>query len=160
MAKRVTLYSAFLVLALSLSFLESLIPPLILIPGIKLGLANLAVIYLIYKNDYLGAILVNLARIILSCLLFSGFNTFIYSIFGAALSLIIMCLFKRIKAFSIITVSCMGAVFHNIGQILASLIFMPITVFYYLPVLVLTGLITGFIMGNISKILLKRIKGV
>lgn len=160
MAKRVTLYSAFLVLALSLSFLESLIPPLILIPGIKLGLANLAVIYLIYKNDYFGAILVNLARIILSCLLFSGFNTFIYSIFGAALSLIIMCLFKRIKAFSIITVSCMGAVFHNIGQILASLIFMPITVFYYLPVLVLTGLITGFIMGNISKILLKRIKGV
>ena len=160
MAKRVTLYSAFLVLALSLSFLESLIPPLILIPGIKLGLANLAVIYLIYKNDYLGAILVNLARIILSCLLFSGFNTFIYSIFGAALSLIIMCLFKRIKAFSIITVSCMGAVFHNLGQILASLIFMPITVFYYLPVLVLTGLITGFIMGNISKILLKRIKGV
>ena len=160
MAKRVTLYSAFLVLALSLSFLESLIPPLILIPGIKLGLANLAVIYLIYKNDYFGAILVNLARIILSCLLFSGFNTFIYSIFGAALSLIIMCLFKRIKAFSIITVSCMGAVFHNLGQILASLIFMPITVFYYLPVLVLTGLITGFIMGNISKILLKRIKGV
>lgn len=159
MAKRVTLYSAFLVLALSLSFLESLIPPLILIPGIKLGLANLAVIYLIYKNDYLGAILVNLARIILSCLLFSGFNTFIYSIFGAALSLIIMCLFKRINAFSIITVSCMGAVFHNLGQILASLIFMPITVFYYLPVLVLTGLITGFIMGNISKILLKRIKG-
>ena len=160
MAKRVTLYSAFLVLALSLSFLESLIPPLILIPGIKLGLANLSVIYLIYKNDYFGAILVNLARIILSCLLFSGFNTFIYSIFGAALSLIIMCLFKRIKAFSIITVSCMGAVFHNLGQILASLIFMPITVFYYLPVLVLIGLITGFIMGNISKILLKRIKGV
>lgn len=160
MAKRVTLYSAFLVLALSLSFLESLIPPLILVPGIKLGLANLAVIYLIYKNDYLGAVLVNLARIILSCLLFSGFNTFIYSIFGAALSLIIMCVFKRIKAFSIITVSCMGAVFHNVGQILASLIFMPITVFYYLPVLVITGLITGFIMGNISKILLKRIKGV
>ncbi len=160
MAKRVTLYSAFLVLALSLSFLESLIPPFVLVPGIKLGLANLAVIYLIYKNDYLGAVLVNLARIILSCLLFSGFNTFIYSIFGATLSLIIMCVFKRIKAFSIITVSCMGAVFHNVGQILASLIFMPITVFYYLPVLVITGLITGFIMGNISKILLKRIKGV
>ena len=160
MAKRVTLYSAFLVLALSLSFLESLIPPVILVPGIKLGLANLAVIYLIYKNDYFGAILVNLARIILSCLLFSGFNTFIYSIFGAALSLIVMCVFKRIKAFSIITVSCMGAVFHNLGQILASLIFMPVTVFYYLPVLVITGIITGFIMGNISKILLERIKGV
>ena len=160
MAKRVTLYSAFLVLALSLSFLESLIPPVILVPGIKLGLANLAVIYLIYKNDYFGAILVNLARIILSCLLFSGFNTFIYSIFGAALSLIVMCVFKKIKAFSIITVSCMGAVFHNLGQILASLIFMPVTVFYYLPVLVVTGIITGFIMGNISKILLERIKGV
>ena len=160
MAKRVTLYSAFLVLALSLSFLESLIPPVILVPGIKLGLANLAVIYLIYKNDYFGAILVNLARIILSCLLFSGFNTFIYSIFGAALSLIVMCVFKKIKAFSIITVSCMGAVFHNLGQILASLIFMPVTVFYYLPVLVITGIITGFIMGNISKILLERIKGV
>ena len=160
MAKRVTLYSAFLVLALSLSFLESLIPPVILVPGIKLGLANLAVIYLIYKNDYFGAILVNLARIILSCLLFSGLNTFIYSIFGAALSLIVMCVFKKIKAFSIITVSCMGAVFHNLGQILASLIFMPVTVFYYLPVLVVTGIITGFIMGNISKILLERIKGV
>lgn len=160
MAKRVTLYSAFLVLALSLSFLESLIPPVILVPGIKLGLANLAVIYLIYKNDYFGAILVNLARIILSCLLFSGFNTFIYSIFGAALSLVVMCVFKKIKAFSIITVSCMGAVFHNLGQILASLIFMPVTVFYYLPVLVVTGIITGFIMGNISKILLERIKGV
>lgn len=160
MAKRVTLYSAFLVLALSLSFLESLIPPLTIVPGIKLGLANLAVIYLIYKNDYLGAILVNLARIILSCLLFSGFNTFIYSIFGAALSLIAMCVFKKIKVFSIISVSCMGAVFHNIGQILASLIFMPVTVFYYLPVLIITGVITGFIMGNISKILINRIKGV
>lgn len=160
MAKRVTLYSAFLVLALTLSFLESLIPPIILVPGIKLGLANLAVIYLIYKNDYLGAILVNFARIILSCMLFAGFNTFIYSVFGAVLSLAAMCIFKKIKVFSVVAVSCMGAVFHNVGQILASLIFMPITVLYYLPILVITGVITGFIMGNISNILLKRIKGV
>lgn len=160
MYKRVTLYSAFLVLALALSYFESLIPPIIFVPGIKLGFANLAVLYLIYKNDYVGAILVNLARIILSCLLFSGFNTFIYSVLGAALSLIIMCVFKKIKAFSIIGVSCVGAVFHNIGQLLASLLFMPITVFYYLPVLVITGLIAGFVMGIICKILLERIREV
>lgn len=160
MSKKVTLYSAFLVLALALSYFESFIRFDFIAPGIKLGFANLAVLILIYKKDYFGAILVNLARIILSCLLFSGFNTFIYSILGAALSLIAMILFKKIKAFSIIAVSVMGAIMHNIGQLIAALIFMPISVFYYLPVLIISACITGSIMGVISKILIDRLKGV
>lgn len=160
MTKKVTLYSAFLVLALALSYLESFIAFDFIAPGIKLGLANLAVIFLIYKNDYLGAILVNLARITLSCLLFSSFNTFIYSIFGAALSLIFMVLFYRLKVFSCVSVSVIGAVMHNIGQLLAALIFMPPSIFYYLPILIVSGVITGSVMGVISKILINRLKGV
>ena len=160
MTKKITLYSAFLVLALALSYLESFIRFDFIAPGIKLGLANLAVIILLYKKDYLGAILVNLARIVLSCLLFSGFNTFIYSILGAALSLVFMIIFKRFNCFSVIAVSVIGAVMHNVGQLLAALIFMPITVFYYLPILIVSAVITGSIMGVISKILMQRLKGV
>lgn len=160
MTKKVTLYSAFLVLALSLSYLESFISFDFLAPGIKLGFANLAVIVLIYKKDYLGAILVNIARITLSCLLFSGFNTFIYSLFGAVLSLIFMILFKKIKVFSVVSVSVIGAIMHNVGQLAAALIFMPISILYYSPILILSGIITGAIMGIISKILIKRLKEV
>ena len=157
MAKKLTLYSAFLVFALSLSYLESFINLAFIAPGLKLGLANLAVVYLIYKNHNFGAVLVNLARIILSALLFSGINTLIYSFLGAALSLIIMLILKRTKL-SIITVSAIGACFHNIGQLIAALLFFPKSILLYLPVLIIGGAILGGIMGSITNVLVKRIK--
>ena len=140
MAKRVTLYSAFLVLALSFSFLESLIPPIILVPGIKLGLANLVVIVMLYALNTYSAFTINMIRIILCSMLFGTFTSFLYSIVGGLLSFAIMLIIKKTDKFSPMGVSICGAIAHNIGQISVGIILMEeFKIAFYLPVLLITG---------------------
>lgn len=111
----------FLALALILSYVESLLPLSFGIPGVKLGLPNLIVVLLLYRGDARQAGLINFLRIMLSGFLFSNLYGIIYALAGAVFSLTAMLLGKRTGWFSIVGVSVLGGVLHNIGQILVAM---------------------------------------
>lgn len=147
MKKTVTL-GFLLAVAMILSYVESLIPFSIGIPGIKLGLPNLIVLLLLYLYGSREALLVNMMRIVLSGFLFSGLYTIIYSLAGAICSFSVMLLLKKTGKFSMIGISIGGGVFHNIGQILVAMFVVEnYAVSFYLPYLMLAGMITGFLIG-------------
>ncbi len=140
-----------LALALILSYVEALIPFNIGIPGVKLGLANTACVFLLYFTDTKSAFTVGLLRVILAGLLFGNMFSILYSLAGFALSFAAMVLVKKTEKISIISVSATGGICHNIGQyIIAVLIVSNYRILYYLPVLILSGLVTGVIIGIIS----------
>ena len=142
-----------------LSFIESQIPALVPIPGIKIGLANIAVIFALYEFGALRAGAVSLIRVILVALLFGSITGMIYGLFGAVLSLLLMALLKKLSPLSPIGVSVAGAVAHNIGQIIAAwLLIGNEKILLYLPVLVISGTLSGIAVGIASGILIKRIK--
>ena len=146
-------------LALILSFIESRIPAFVAIPGIKVGLANIAVIFTLYKIGWREAILVSVIRVLLVSFLFGTPISLIYSITGAVFSLTLMIALYRISALSKITVSICGAVMHNIGQIAAaSFMLSTNVVLYYLPFLLVSGTLAGVAVGVSSAILVKRIQ--
>ncbi|MBD5508402.1 MAG: Gx transporter family protein [Lachnospiraceae bacterium] len=144
----------FLALALILSYVESLIPFSFGIPGIKLGLPNLIVLLLLYDETGNGAreaLLVNGLRIVLSGFLFSNLYAILYALAGAAFSFLVMLLGRRTKRFSMVGVSILGGVFHNIGQILvAMLVVETFAVAYYVPFLIIAGTVTGAILGLVG----------
>ena len=146
-------------LAFGFSYVEFLIPlDAIGIPGIKLGLANLVVMAVLYLFGPLDAALVSLVRIVLAWLLFGNFTGFIYSICGGVLSLAVMILVKKIDFFSEIGVSVCGGVMHNIGQLTAAAFMIGFrAALYYLPVLVIAGTLTGALNGVLLKIILPRL---
>ncbi len=153
--QKIGLLGVFTALAMILSFVESQIPSLV--PGIKLGLPNIAIIIILYLFSAKEAFIVSIIRVILTSLLFTSIPTMIYSLAGAILSLIFMIILK--KSFAVITVSMIGAIFHNIGQILvAILITNTNSLIYYLPVLIISGLISGIIIGLISGNAVNKIK--
>lgn len=148
--KRMAFAGLLTTFALLLSYIESLIPFVTGIPGMKLGLANVAIVLVIYLYDYRMAILINVVRIVLAGLLFGNFFSILYSLAGAALSLCAMMLFKKMR-FSMMGVSMTGGVFHNVGQLLvAVLVVYNGNLFYYLPYLLLAGLVTGWLVGIVS----------
>ena len=151
-----------LALALILSYVESLIPFSFGIPGIKLGLPNLIVLLLLYEKPNTGgereALLVNVLRIVLSGFLFSSLYTILYALAGAAFSFAAMALGRRTKRFSMIGVSVFGGVFHNVGQLLAAMLVLETgSLIYYGPILLLAGLLTGFLIGVIAGEVWKRV---
>ena len=151
MAKRVATDGIFIALALIFSYLEALIPFNFAVPGIKLGLANIVIVTGLYYMKPVDVCLISFVRIIISSLLFGNLMALIYSLAGGILSLAVMFLLKRIDKFSIVGVSMAGGVFHNVGQILAAILVTGVPVIaYYLPVLMGTGILTGFVMGFIS----------
>lgn len=142
----------FLAVALILSYVESLIPITFGIPGIKLGLPNLIVVLLLFGQRYGAkeALLVNSMRIILSGFLFSNLYAILYALAGAVFSFIAMLIGKRLRCFSVIGVSVLGGVFHNIGQaIVAMFVVETFAVSYYIPFLIVAGTITGALLGLI-----------
>lgn len=151
MTKRTAQLGLFLALALILAYVESLIPFSFGIPGIKLGLPNLVVVLLLYGtggNNVRDALTVNILRIVLSGFLFSNLYTILYSLAGAALSFIAMLIGRRLHCFSVVGVSVLGGVFHNIGQIIiAMLVVDTVYVGYYVPVLIAVGTVTGAVLG-------------
>ncbi|MBR7117010.1 MAG: Gx transporter family protein [Clostridia bacterium] len=156
--KRLTTLAISVSVAMILSFVESQIPALIPVPGVKLGLANIATLFVLYKLGWKEAIAVSSVRVALSSLLFGSVSSFLYALAGAALSLAIMALLKLAKIFSTITVSITGAVAHNIAQIgVAMLILQTEVVIYYLPALLISGIITGAVIGIIGALLLNKI---
>ena len=145
-------------LAMIFSYIEFLIPFSIGSPGIKLGIANIVRIITLYCLGPKYAFAVNIARVLLSGLLFSGLYGLMYSLSGALISLVAMSLLKKTNAFSIIGVSAAGGVTHNFAQILmASLVVSNINIFIYFPVLIFAGIICGVLNGFASHLILKRL---
>ena len=122
--KKIALCGVLTALAMIFSYIESVIPIPIPVPGIKLGVANIAVITILYVLGVKEAIVINLLRIALTALLFGNVNSFLFSISGAVLSLTIMIIMKRLDFFSCIGVSVCGGVMHNVGQIIAAVFIM------------------------------------
>ncbi len=156
--KKIINISMLLAISVVLSIIESFIPIFSgIIVGVKLGLANIVIIYALYKYGFKDALYVTLLRVILVGLLRTGLFsiTFIFSISGAILSIIMMSLFKLTKL-SIIGVSIIGSISHVLGQILIAIIILNIpNLVYYLPYLLIFSCITGTIIGIISKEIIK-----
>lgn len=159
--KKIALCGVLTALAMIFSYIESVIPVPIPVPGIKLGVANIAVITILYVLGVKEAIVINLLRIVLTSLLFGNVNSFLFSISGAALSLAIMIIMKKLDFFSCIGVSVCGGVMHNIGQIIAAVFIMGSEVIvFYLPVLIVSGVFTGVVIGVVSGIVAKHVRKV
>lgn len=157
-AKRIAYYGSMLGLAIICGYVEMLIPFDFGIPGIKLGLANIVALVLLYKNGFLPALAVNVSRVLLIGILFGNTMSVFYSLAGGVLSLIVMYLVKKIPYFSTVGVSVAGAAAHNIGQLAAALVVIGMkAVMFYLPFLLIAAVITGFLIGLGGGYLIKRI---
>jgi heptaprenyl diphosphate synthase len=145
-------------IALVLSFIESQIPAFVAVPGVKMGLPNIAIVYALYRLGWKEAAMISLIRVVLVSLLFGSAASFLYSFAGAVLSLLGMTLLKKTGKFTEIVVSVAGGVLHNIGQIaMASIILETDALRYYLPFLLVSGILAGVVIGLISGILIRRI---
>lgn len=155
--KKITLLGIFTCFALVLSYIELLIPPIwSAVPGIKIGLPNIIIVFILYKSSFKDAVRISIIRILITAILFGNAYTLIYSLSGAILSLFIMFILKKTNKFSYIGVSISGAVSHNLGQIIAASILMRTKeIFYYMIVLSCTGIIAGIAVGILAIILLK-----
>jgi heptaprenyl diphosphate synthase len=156
--KKLTLLSLLLAQALALHFIERAFPLPIAVPGVKLGLANIITLITIISFGFKEAIIVVVGRTFLGALFGGGFSAFLFSVSGGLLSTIIMSIMykKFIKFFSIPAVSITGAIFHNIGQIaVASFVVENINLFFYLPILIISGVITGLFIGLVVQFTLK-----
>ena len=158
-SSKVAFLGMFAAFAMILSFIESQIPSFVAIPGIKLGLPNIAIIIILYKFGTKEAITVSIVRVLLTSLLFGSILSMLYSIAGAVLSLTAMVLLKKINKLSTVTVSVVGGVCHNIGQItVACLVTETAQLLYYLPVLIISGVVSGVIIGMIAAITYNKIE--
>lgn len=158
-SSKISTYGLLIALAFILSYIEALFPPPVPIPGIKLGLANLVVLAGLYIMGVKEAFVLSLIRIILVGLTFGNMSTMLFSLAGGILSWLVMSLLKQFKSFSQIGVSVAGGVSHNIGQIITAIFVTEnINIIYYLPFLLLSGLITGAVIGIIGALIIKRIK--
>lgn len=147
-------------LAFTFSYLESLIPFNFGIPGIKLGLANLVVVIALYTMKPGEAFSIVLIRVFLAGLTFGNTLSIAYSLCGGILSFAVMLLMKKTKL-SVIGVSMLGGICHNIGQIIVAVIVMHTKqIAYYLPVLLVAGVATGLLIGIVSKLIIARIEKV
>ena len=155
---RVAYFGVFTALALIFSYVETLIPIQFGIPGVKLGLANLVIVAVLYKATLKEAYLLTVVRVLLAGFIFGSYFSIIYSLAGALLSLSVMALLKRAGGFSVIGVSIAGGVFHNIGQLLIAMgVVETFQVVYYVPALLIAGLLTGCVIGILTREMLKRL---
>lgn len=153
MKKTVTL-GFFMAIAMICSYIEVLIPLPIPIPGIKLGLANFVVVLLLYSYGGKEAALVNFTRIMLSGFIFSNMSMILYSLAGGIVSLLFMLCCKRMNCFSTKGVSIVGAVSHNLGQLLLAFIIVRTNgLIFYTPFLIIAGVLTGYVIGMLAQIL-------
>ena len=161
MKNKVAYFGLFVALALIFSYVETLIPVIIAVPGVKLGLTNLIVIVALYKMNFKSAALISITRILLSGFLFGNMASIMYSLAGGILSLIVMTALKRTNAFHLISISIAGGVAHNIGQlIVAMLVLKTYSLIYYFSVLMIAGLVTGAIIGIVANEMLKRLTNI
>lgn len=145
--------------ALILSYIESLIPFFFGVPGMKLGLPNMAIVMALYMFGWKEAIVINVFRIVISGFLFGNMYGILFSLSGAVISFIAMLIIKSTDRFSMTGTSIIGGVFHNIAQILvAAFVVNTSGIIYYMPVLIIAGVITGFINGTIASQVMTHIR--
>lgn len=157
--KRTALYGILIALAMVLSFVETLLPVPMPVPGMKLGLANLVTITALWLVGIPGTVWVTVLRVILVGFSFGNPYSMIYGLSGAFFSLLVMAAAKKWNWFSMVGISVLGGVFHNIGQILfASFVVQTAGVFTYLPVLLAVGSAAGAVIGILGGILTERLR--
>ena len=155
------LYGMLIALAFVLSFVESLIPISLGIPGVKLGLANLVTVVGLYTVGTTGTVVISLIRIVLTGFSFGNLFAMLYSLAGWGLSLLIMVVCKKKNWFSTVGISILGGIGHNIGQItVAAYVVKQAGVFFYLPMLLIAGTVAGLVIGILGSMIINRIKEV
>lgn len=157
--KKITYLGLLTGIALVLAYVEVLLPPLInSIPGIKIGLPNIAIIFVLYRFGVKYAAATSLVRIIIVSLLFGNPMSAIYSLSGGFLSLLVMSLMKKLPFFSTVSVSVAGGVLHNVGQILAAMVILNTKELgYYMIALAISGTIAGIFVGIASSVAIKKV---
>ena len=157
-ASKLSLLALSVSLAMILSFVESQIPAMVAIPGVKVGLANIVVVFALYKLGWKCAAVISLTRVFLVGLLFGNGISILYSFTGAIVSFVVMLLLKKAKVFSTMAVSVAGGVLHNLGQIAMACVIMGTDVLrYYAPFLILSGTLAGIVIGVLAAIMIRRI---
>lgn len=157
--RELTRFALLIALAMVLSWLESLVPLSLAVPGVKLGLANLVVIFALYRLGPRQAAVISLVRVLLVTFTFGNAFSFAYSLAGAALSFVVMLLLQKIGKFSMLGVSIAGGVFHNIGQILVAMAVLGTAeLMWYLPALLIAGIVAGVCIGVVGALITARIK--
>ena len=157
--KKLTVMALTTAVAMILSFVESQIPAFVAVPGVKVGLANIAVVFALYRLGWKEAAAISLVRVVMVSMLFGSIASLFYSLAGAVLSLAGMGLMKKTGRFTEIMVSVTGGILHNIGQIaMACLILETAALRYYLPFLLVSGIIAGVVVGLVSAVLVQRVK--
>ncbi|MBP3488015.1 MAG: Gx transporter family protein [Roseburia sp.] len=158
MRNKVAYLGVFLALALICSYVESLIPFYFGIPGVKLGLTNIVVVLMLYCVGTKEALAISVLRIVLAGFLFGNMFSILYSLAGGLLSFLIMVLLKRTGKLGVLPISVSGGVFHNVGQlVVAAAVVENYNIFYYMPVLLVAGIITGFLIGVAAQEMILRI---
>lgn len=162
--KKFTRLSMFLAMAVVLNLVETFIPFFSgYIPGLKLGLANTIILFVLFTYGFKDAVYISILRVILVGVLRTGIFSvaFFLSLSGAICSILVMGLLKKVKIFSVIGVSIVGSIFHSLGQVLvASLLLKNDAVLYYLPLLLLFSIPTGIFVGFVSKEIVNRFKNI
>ena len=156
--RKLTLLSVLTAAALILSYAESVLPPIFpTVPGIRVGLPNIVIIFVLYRMDVRSAISVSLVRIVIAALLFGSPISFVYSLAGAFLSLTVMALLKKLNILSTVGVSVAGGIFHNMGQILAAILLLQtVQIGYYFLILAITGTVSGLFIGLCGAFMIAR----
>ena len=156
---KMTFLGLFTAVAMILSFVETLLPPLTTaLPGIKMGLPNIAIMFILYRVGWKEATVVSIVRVILVSLLFGSIMSMAYSLGGAILSLLIMTLMQKLTSFNRVSISVVGGVCHNIGQILVAwAVTGTAQIVYYLPVLLVSGCAAGILVGLVAGMLEQRV---
>lgn len=157
--KKTAYLGLFAALAIIFGYVETLIPVFVGIPGIKLGLANLSVLFILNRYSWKEAAFVSMVRIIVIGFLFGNLFSIVYSLAGGALSLAVMMLLKKKNIFSLYGISVAGGIAHNIGQlIIAMLIVENTTLLYYAPILMISGVATGLLIGLLTTEVARRVR--
>ena len=157
--KNIATFGMMIALAFILSYIESIIPMPVAIPGIKLGLANLVVLTALYNMGAKEAFVLSLIRIVLVGFTFGSPSTMLFSLAGGLLSWALMVLLRKVKSFGMVGVSVAGGIAHNVGQILTAIwIVDNATILYYLPFLLISGVVTGAVIGIVGSLIVNSIK--
>ena len=158
MTRRVAVSGLLITMMLVLGYVESLIPAVSGVPGIKLGLSNGVLIFAIYMLDLPTAWTLMVLKVLLSGLLFGGVNTILYALAGGTLSMLAMTLLSRVKGMHPVTVSMIGGVMHNVGQVLVAIALLHTQqLYYYMAILMLVGLACGALTGICASSVMKHL---
>lgn len=157
--KNISEFAIYTALAFIFSYIESLVPLPLPFPGMKLGLANLVILIILYRKNFRYAFCLSMLRNLLNAFTFGSLFSLAYSLAGSIFSLLVMALFKRVakKHLSLVSVSAVGGLFHNLGQlVIASLIVGFHSILWYIPILYFSGVLTGVLIGFFAIQILKR----